>query len=140
MTFNDEKRQRGRPKLEVTMPPEWKTIIIDAGRQGKHITDFLITLGISWDGHFALLKRNNSYYEAVQEYLKLCEQYWYNMALTSMDKDGGQGFNSRLWSLIMRNKFSSRWSEATKVDVTTDGDKLTNTPVQIEVIRKTIDI
>jgi len=135
----DNTGQRGRPRLERTMPEGWYEIITDAGKQGKHITDFLITLGISWDGHHALLKRNTRYSEAVNEYLKLCEQYWYNMALSSMDKDGGQGFNSRLWSLVMRNKFSKHWSEATKVDVTSDGEKLNQNPVQIEIIKKNID-
>jgi len=138
MTSNDKKGV-GRPRLETTIPEGWYDIIREAGEQGKHITDFLITLGISWEGHHALLKRNTKYSEAVQEYKKLCENYWYNMAHKAMDKDGGIGFNSRLWSLIMRNKFGDNWSEASKVDLTTQGDKLNNEPIQIEIIKKISD-
>jgi hypothetical protein len=61
------------------------------------------------------------------------------MAHSSMATNGGAGFNSRLWSLIMRNKFSERWSEAQKVDLTTNGKEMNATPVQIEIIRKNIE-
>jgi len=138
--MEQDKRKPGRPRLETTINPEWYNIIFDAGKQGKHITDFLITLGISWEGHIALMKRNPKYSEAVDEYKKLCENYWYNMAHEAMVKDGGNGFNSRLWSLIMRNKFGNNWSESTRVDLTSQGEKLNNEPIQIEVIRKINDI
>jgi len=129
------KNKGGRPRLETTMPEGWYEIIIEAGREGKHITEFLIILGISWEGHYHLLKRNKKYYEAVQEYKKLCEQFWYNLAHSAMIDDGGNKFNSRLWSLVMRNKFGDNWSEQTKVDVTTQGDKIDNKQIQIEIIR-----
>lgn len=137
--MNTERNGRGRPPLEHTMDPSWYDIIIDAGKKGKHITDFLITLGISWDGHSALLKRNTKYSEAVQEYKKLCENYWFNLAHKSMDKDGGAGFNSRLWSLIVRNKFPEHWSDQSRIDLTTQGDKINDTPIQIEIVKQRIE-
>jgi hypothetical protein len=134
---NTPKRGKGRPRLEETMNPEWYKIIVDAGIEGKHITQFLIDLGISWEGHHRLLRTNKKYSEAVQTYEKFCEEYWYNMAHNAMVTNGGNGFNSRLWSLIVRNKFSSRWSEASKIDVTTQGEKIDNSvnPIQIEIIK-----
>jgi hypothetical protein len=132
-------KKRGRPRLETTINPQWREIIQQAGKEGKHITDFLITLGISWEGHHTLIKRNPAYSEAVQEYLKLCEQYWYNMALKAMNTDGGQKFNSRLWSLIMRNKFGNSWSDQSKIDVTTKGEAIEKTPIQIEIIKQKIE-
>lgn len=138
--MSEEKNGRGRPKLEHTINPEWYEIIVDAGIKGKHITDFLVTLGISWEGHHALLKRNTKYYEAVQEYKKLCENYWFNLAHQSMEKDGGNGFNSRLWSLIVRNKFPQHWSDSSNVDITTKGEGINQpTPIQIEIIRNKIE-
>ncbi len=136
MENEEPKRGPGRPRLEDTMNPEWYKIIIDAGREGKHITQFLIELGISWEGHHSLLKRNKKYSEAVLHYNKLCENYWYNMAQESMAKNGGNGFNSRLWSLIIRNKFPEHWSESTKIDVSTMGEKITsNNKIEIEIIK-----
>lgn len=132
---NTPKRGVGRPRLEVTMPTEWEKIIIDAGKEGKHITDFLITLGISWDGHHSLIKRSKKYSEAVQQYERLCEQWWYEKARISMEESEGAGFNSKLWSLIMRNKFGSRWSDSSRVDVTTNGDKISQNNIQIEIIK-----
>jgi len=134
----EDKRGRGRPPLEHSMNPEWYKIILDAGQKGKHITQFLLELGISWEGHHSLLKRNTKYSEAVDEYYKLCENHWYNMAHKAMEENGGNGFNSRLWSLIMRNKFSSRWSEQSRVDLTSQGQTINNpSPIQIEIIKKT---
>jgi hypothetical protein len=133
--MEENNKGRGRPRLETTMNPQWYDVIIEAGRQGKHITNFLKDLGISWEGHHALIKRNTKYSEAVQEYNKLCEEYWFNLAHKSMDKDGGQGFNSRLWSLIVRNKFPQHWSESTKVDVTTAGQAIDKQPITIEIIK-----
>lgn len=135
----EQKKGRGRPPLETTMNPEWYTIIIEAGKNGKHITHFLSELGISWMGHHNLLKRNLKYSEAVQEYNKLCEEYWYNMAHKAMQKDGGQGFNSRLWSLIVRNKFPQHWSESTKVDVTTQGQAIDKQPITIEIVKTKLE-
>ena len=137
--MEESKKRTGRPPLERTMNPEWYNIILDAGKKGKHITQFLLELGISWEGHHALLKRNIKYSEAVDEYHKLCENYWYDMAHKSMEDNGGNGFNSRLWSLIMRNKFGNRWSEQSRVDVTTQGESITSSPIQIEIIRKKIE-
>jgi hypothetical protein len=138
---NEEVKRSGRPRLETKMLPEWKKIIIESGQQGKHITDFLIKLGISWDGHRALMKRNKEYYTAVQEYQILAENWWYENGRSAMDENGGMGYNSRMFSLIMRNKFSERWSDSTKVDVTTAGDKLTNSPskIEIEIIKSKIE-
>jgi hypothetical protein len=134
--MEENKRGRGRPKVETRLPEGWRQIIIDSGRQGRHITDFLIILGISTDAHYRMLERNKEYSYAVGEYEKYCEQYWFNMAYSSMSSNGGAQFNSRLWSLIVRNKFPKHWSESTKVDVTTQGDKIgDDKQITIEIVK-----
>ena len=134
-----EKKKPGRPRAEHGFPTEWEKIIIDAGEKGKHITQFLIEIGISWDTHHALIKRNLKYSEAVKKYEVLCENFWFNQAHNHMDENGGVGYNSRLWSLIMRNKFGQRWSEASKVDITSKDEQISTQPIQIEIIRKTLN-
>jgi hypothetical protein len=133
--MSEEKKQRGRPRTETYINPAWKDIILQAGGEGKHITEFLLTLGLSWDQHYALLKRNTEYSQAVQEYKVLCENFWYNLAHKSMQEGGGQHFNSRLWSLIVRNKFPENWSESTKMDITTQGEAIDRTPIKIEIVK-----
>lgn len=135
--MNEEKNKGGRPRLEITMPPEWYSIIIEAGREGKHITDFLITLGISWEGHYALLRRNKKYSEAFKEYNKLCEQWWYERAYEAMASGNSNRFNQRLWTIIMKNKFKDSWSDEKQIDITTQGDKIHDqNNIQIEIIKK----
>jgi hypothetical protein len=135
MEDNNDKKGRGRPRLETTMPAQWYDIIIDAGRRGKHITDFLITLGISWEGHYDLLKRNKKYSEALNEYNKLCEQWWYERAHEAVESGQSNKFNQRLWLQIVKNKFRDNWKDEKSLDVTTQGDKLTqDKSIQIEII------
>lgn len=141
MEENDEqpKNRGGRPRLEQTMNPEWYKIMIDAGRQGKHITQFLIELGISWEGHHALLKRNKKYSEGFKEYLKLCEQWWYNKAWESVENGESNKFNQRLWTIIMKNKFRENWSDEKQLDIRTNGESINSVdPIQIEIIKKDI--
>ena len=134
------KKGPGRPRLETTMPPQWYEIIIDSGRRGKHITDFLITLGISWEGHYELLKRNKKYSEAFREYNKLCEQWWYERAHEAVESGNSNKFNQRLWLQIVKNKFKDNWRDEKQLDLTTQGDKIKEeNPIQIEIIRKNIE-
>jgi hypothetical protein len=134
--MEENKRKPGRPKADYKLPEDWRNTIIDSGKQGKHITDFLIILGITFDQHYTMMERNKDYSSAVQDYQKYCEQYWYNMAYNSMSSNGGAQFNSKLWSLIVRNKFPKHWSESTRVDVTTQGDKITEDKnITIEIIK-----
>lgn len=135
----DAKRGRGRPRVETKLPEGWKEIIIESGKQGKHITDFLIVLGISWSAHYSMMERNREYKQAVQEYEKYCEEFWYEMARFSMIESGGASFNSRLWSLIVRNKFPNHWSESSKVDVVSNGETIETKPITIEIVKSKLD-
>ena len=129
------KRGRGRPRVETYLNPEWYKIIVEAGKEGKHITDFLIKLGISWDTHYELLKRNFVYSEAFKEYNKYCEQWWYERAHESIAKGESNKFNQRLWGIIMSNKFRENWREK-QIDITTQGDKINDSKsIQIEIIK-----
>jgi hypothetical protein len=140
MEDNQQRRGPGRPPVETTMPPQWYDIIIESGRQGKHITDFLIKLGISWESHYALIKRNKKYSEALKEYNKLCEQWWYERAHEAVESGQSNKFNQRLWLQIVKNKFKDNWRDEKQLDVTTQGDKIKeDNPIQIEIIRKEID-
>jgi len=128
----------GRPRLEKTMNPVWKEIMLEAGRSGKHVTQFLIDLGISWNGHYDLLKRNKEYSQSFLEYQKLCENFWFEMAHNSMIENEGAGFNTKLWQVIMTNKFKQNWKSEKHIDLTSLGDKIepSKNPIQIEIIRK----
>ncbi len=130
------KRPVGRPSVETYIDPEWYKIIIDSGRNGKHITDFLIKLGISYDTHYELIKRNIVYADAIKEYNKLCEQWWYERAHEAVESGNSNKFNQRLWLQIVKNKFRDNWKDEKQIDVTTQGDKLNdNKSIQIEIIQ-----
>jgi len=136
----EEKRKPGRPRVETYMNPEWASIIIESGREGKHITDFLIKLGISWETHYELIKRNKRYSETIKEYNKLCEQWWFDKAHRAMSSDSSNKFNQRLWLQIVKNKFRDNWSDKKELDITTQGEKIKEeNPVKIEIIRRTIN-
>jgi hypothetical protein len=136
----EEKRGRGRPKSETKFPPMWKEIILDAGKAGKNITHFLIELGMSYETHYQMLKRNKDYSEAVKEYNKLCEEWWYNKAHEAISNGESNRFNQRLWTVIMKNKFRDNWHDEKQLDITTKGEQIaTDNQIQVEIIRKTVD-
>jgi len=116
------------------VPPDFESVMIRSGKEGKHITDFLIELGLNWEQHTKQLEVNKKYKDTFQAYQKHCEEYWFNLAHKAMTEKDGQGFNTRLWSLIMRNKFQ-HWTESTNVDLTTQGQKISSEPIQIEIIK-----
>jgi hypothetical protein len=55
-----------------------------------------------------------------------------------MSENEGAGFNTKLWQVIMTNKFKQNWKSERHIDVTTQGEKLepSKNPIQIEIIRK----
>jgi hypothetical protein len=140
MENNGEKRKPGRPRVETWMNPMWKEIILESGLNGKHITDFLIQLGISWDAHYELIKRNQEYSKTIKEYNKLCEQWWYNKAHEAMEKGESNRLNQRLWTIIMKNKFRDNWHDEKQIDITSQGDKIGQSEkIQIEIIKTKLE-
>lgn len=138
--MESDSRGRGRPRLEHYMTPMWKEIMLDAGLEGKHTTEVLIQLGISWNGHYALLERNKDYSQTYSEFLKLAENYWYNMALDAMRENGGIKFNTKLWETIMKNRFKDNWKTERQIDVTTNGKTInSDNKIQIEIIKSALD-
>jgi hypothetical protein len=137
---NNERRGVGRPRATYNLNPMWKDIILEAGLNGHHITKFLMELGLSWDQHYTLIERNNEYSKTVKEYNKLCEQWWYEKAREAIDSGNSNRFNQRLWTVIMKNKFRDQWSDSKEIDITTQGDKITqDNLIQVEIIKKGID-
>ena len=134
------KRGRGRPRIESYINPEWKSIILDAGREGKHITQFLIELGLSFQSHRNLLSRSKEYRLVFDEYQKLCEHWWYERMYESIVKGESNKFNQRLWTIIMKNKFKENWTDEKQIDITSMGEKLnTDNKINIEIIKSNID-
>jgi hypothetical protein len=137
---NNERRNVGRPRATYNLNPMWKEIILEAGMNGHHITKFLMELGLSWDQHYTLIDRNNEYSKTVKEYNKLCEQWWYERAREAIESGNSNRFNQRLWTVIMKNKFRDQWSDSKEIDITTQGDKITqDNLIQVEIIKKNID-
>ena len=135
------RRGRGRPRLEDTMTTQWKEIMLELGKEGKHITEVLTVLGISWNGHYALLERSKEYSQTYSEFLKLAETWWYNRAHEAMTEDNGMGFNTKLWETIMKNRFKDNWRSERYIDLSSKGEKLEQPKnnITIEVIKKNID-
>jgi hypothetical protein len=140
MSNDSEKRRPGRPKAETTITPMWREVILEAGREGHHISHFLIELGISYETHYQLIKRNPEYSETVKEYNKLCEDWYFNKARESLEKGESNKFNQRLWTVIMKNKFRDNWHDEKQLDITSGGEKIQpDNKIQVEIIKTKLD-
>jgi len=64
---------------------------------------------------------------------------WYKIIIDSgrAGKSGQSNkFNQRLWLQIVKNKFRDNWKDEKQIDVTTQGDKISdNKSIQIEIIQ-----
>jgi len=138
--MENDKPKRGRPRVETKINPLWKDIMLEAGAKGKHTTDILIDLGISWNGHYAMMSRNDGYKQTYSEFLKLAENYWFNLALQAMQENGGNRFNTRLWETIMKNRFRDNWKTEKYVDIKSGGEKLqSDNKIQVEIIKTKLE-
>lgn len=125
--------------MEDTLPENWKEIILQSGREGKHLSDFVLKLGYSYESHYQLIKRNREYSDTIKEYNVLCEQWWYEQARTAVERGESNKFNQRLWTVVMKNKFRDNWSDDKNIDITTQGEKIGDNSIQVEIIRKTLE-
>jgi len=127
-------------RAEDRFPSNWKEIMINLGKEGKNNSAIYIALNIHMDTHYEIMKRNEEYRLAYEEYLKECENWWYERAREAIMEGKSKMFNQHLWTTIMKNKFKREWRDETQLDVTTKGEKIENTdPIKIEIIRKRID-
>lgn len=137
---DEQKKKVGRPRIENSLPPDWKEMILQSGREGKNNTDYLIKLNISAAVSYDLIKRNKEFAETIEEYKKLCEQWWFNKAQEAFAENKSNTVNQKLWLTIMKNKFRDNWKDDKSVDVTTNGDKITQpSTIQIEIIKPDIE-
>jgi len=50
------------------------------------------------------------------------------------------GFNSRLWTIIMKNKFKDNWKEERAIDVTSKGESIKEDKTfKIEIIKNNLE-
>jgi len=130
---------RGK-KVEDRFPSNWREIMLEIGKQGKNNSALFIALNIHHDTHYELLKRNEEYAEAYEEYLKHCEEWWFEQARDSILEGRSKTFNQHLWTTIMKNKFKRDWRDESQLDVTTQGQKIENPdPIKIEIIKRSIE-
>ena len=142
MSNTEDRRRFNRGqgmKAEDTFPPDWREIMIECGKQGKNNSEIFIKLNIHHDTHYEIMKRNEEYQDAYNEYMKHCEQWWFNKAHEAISGPDSKRFNDKLWTTIMKNKFRDGWRDERQIDVTTAGEKLGANPIQIEVLRRGVD-
>jgi hypothetical protein len=95
----------------TTFPANWKQIMFDAGKQGRNNTDFFGALNIKHSTHFTLLRRNEEYRKAYEQYLIYHEQHWLDKAKVVLEQGGENNFNAAMFLLLMGNKQRKRWKK-----------------------------
>jgi hypothetical protein len=70
---------------------------------------------------------------------ELSQEWWVNLPIESFSKGDSKNMNSQLYSLIMRNRFQGWNDSLTKIDITTQGDKIDKQKIEIEIIKKTLE-
>ena len=131
----------GRPLLTLDQfPKDWKTELIKMGEQGKLDVDIKAYLNISNDTFTRLLNDEPEFSEIVSRMRTLSHVWWINISRDSFASGTSKQVNSQLYSLILRNRFKDEWNAESKIDITTQGEKIdSNKKIEVEIIRKAID-
>lgn len=89
--------------------PDWKEELIELGKNGKNNEDAYKLLGITHSTFIRMVKRNEEFRIAYEEYLKYHESYWINKVKEAIIENGGSEIDTRLFVLLMGNKQRKIW-------------------------------
>jgi len=125
--------QRGR------IPSTWYEDVLNIGREGKAEVHIVNYLGVSWNTYQRLKERSPEFLKAVNQAQSLSEQWWIDVARQEWVKGNSRSINSNHWSLMVRNMFKERWSDKKEMDLTSKGDKINDSTISVEIIKKQDD-
>ena len=131
----------GRPKKSIDeFPKDWKEQLIKMGSEGQMDIDAKVYLNVSNDTFDRLLRDEPDFLEIVSMMRQASHSWWGRLPRESFGSGTSRQMNSQLYSLIMRNRFKNEWNAESKVDITTQGDKIdSNKKIEIEIVRKIVE-
>lgn len=136
----NEKKPVGRPLITCDdLPKGWEKKLIQMGKEGKFDVHVRTYLNISNDTFYRLLDDEPKFLEIVNRMRELSQEWWVNLPIESFSKGESKNMNSQLYSLIMRNRFQGWNDSLTKIDITTQGEKIDKQKIEIEIIKKTLE-
>lgn len=115
-------------------PEDWKSVVMELGKNGKNRIHFMNALNISRNAFNNLLERSKDFKETIDQALQLSEQWFINKALENYDEKYGRDLNSNFFKYYLQNVYrDSGWKDQT--DITTDGKAITtDNAIQVEII------
>lgn len=136
----NDKRPVGRPLLTCDdLPKGWEKKLIQMGKEGKFDVHVRTYLNMANDTFYRLLDDEPKFLEIVNRMRELSQEWWVNLPIESFSKGDSKNMNSQLYSLIMRNRFQGWNDSLTKIDITTQGEKIDKQKIEIEIIKKTLE-
>ena len=136
----NDKRPVGRPLLTCDdLPKGWEKKLIQMGKEGKFDVHVRTYLNMANDTFYRLLDDEPKFLEIVNRMRELSQEWWVNLPIESFSKGESKNMNSQLYSLIMRNRFQGWNDSLTKIDITTQGEKIDKQKIEIEIIKKTLE-
>jgi len=136
----NEKRPVGRPLITLDdLPKGWEKKLILMGKEGKFDVHVRTYLNMATDTFYRLLDDEPKFLETVNRMRELSQEWWVNLPIESFSKGESKNMNSQLYSLIMRNRFQGWNDSLTKIDITTQGEKIDKQKIEIEIIKKTLE-
>jgi hypothetical protein len=132
----------GRPKISIDeFPKNWKEELSRMGSEGQLDVDAKVYLHISNDTFTRMMSEEPEFSEAISIMRQLSHSWWARLPRQAFGSGTSKQMNSNLYALVMRNKFKDEWNSAeSKIDITTQGDKLdSNKKIEIEIVKKIVD-
>ena len=118
-------------------PEDWEEQLYEISRKGKGKMYYTEILNIPRDTIYKLMDRDEKFKKVVNKCMELAEQWWVDKVIDSFENENSQRLNTNLWKYMVQNQFrESGWTDETKMDITSKGDKINDqNQIQIEIIK-----
>jgi len=122
-------------KTMETLPPNWREMLIQIGREGGMPVHFANALGMSRPTLTRFENDYEEFAEVMEEAKRYSEEWWITKAMEAFEGGKSKMFNQHLWGFIMKNRFPMDWKDKTEMDITSNGKEVNQAPIQIEIIK-----
>lgn len=118
----------GRPKITTDdFPDDWEKQLMDAAKKGRTLCFWCSEIfDITRDTLYRMCKDNKEFLDIINRARSKAQVWWEEKGRTNIDN---KQFNQKLWEINMRNRFSDNWNKDKRLDITSDGEKVTGAVV-----------
>jgi len=113
---------------------DWQKEILDIGRNGGNKTHMMEHFNLGRETFYKLYNNEPQFTNTVDKAMILSQNHWLKHVETAFKKGESKNINSGLWQFMMKNMFPQDFTDSKTIDVTTQGQKISDKDIIVKVI------